>query len=157
MLVIHVPVSTAVKKYFLIENQDLLIDHNSGYGLKLNQKTFLGNLVHLSLTADLKDWKLKPPPKESLVLILSKRYQYCTINEKTLKKLAYHLDQEFKKDFCRYIDMAVKFAGISGLRAVENFCRNYGIEEDDYGQDNMYRYYTRYGKKHHVRPNMAVA
>jgi len=146
-----------VKKYFLIKNQGLLADHNSHYALKLNQRCYLGNLVQLLLTDDLRQWKLKPPPQEALVLILSKRFSACQINEHTLKKLSYHLDQTFKQEMCRYVDMATKFGNISALQAVDNFCDNYGIEEDDYGQDNMYRYYTRYGKEHHIRPNMAVA
>lgn len=157
MLVIHVPVTRAVKKYFLIQNYKHLVDRPTGYAIYLNQRSFLGNLVHSLLTHDLRDWKLKPPPTESLVLLLSKRYQSCYITERSLRKLAFHLDHQFKLEMCLYVDMAVKFGGISALQAVNNFCQNFGIEEQDYGQDSMYRYYTRYGKAHHIRPNLKAA
>jgi hypothetical protein len=147
MSVIYVPIPLPVKKYFLKEFRNQIIQHNNIEALKLSRSDFLGNFVACLMTNDLTDWKLTRPERESLCLVLSRRFDNCYVTDNNKVKLAYHLEQWFKREFCLYIDMCVNF-NMPALRAVDHFCRMYDIEEQDYGQDNMYRYYTRYGKKH---------
>jgi hypothetical protein len=155
-MIVHVPVSPAVKKYFLNRYKNLTTIHNARSALELNKKSFLGNFIYMILNRDLSNWELKPPPKDCLVLILPKNCDKYWLDTGTTKRLSYYLDRLMKEEMCFYINIAHRVAKISALQAVDNFCRDFGIEENDYGQDDIYRYYTRYGK-FDIRPTKSVA
>ena len=61
-------------------------------------------------------------------------------------KIAWLLEQMFKQDFCKYVDMATRF-GVKQFAAVRNYLDTVGINEEDYSFDSLVRLYNRHCKR----------
>lgn len=157
-MILHVPVTAAAKKYFLNRYKNYNTTHNNEIALKINRKQFLGNFIYALLNNNLDHFQLKPPVRSStkiwgasqihyvsICIVLPQNYDHFHLTPETRQKLSFFLEGLFKEQLIHYIDMHCSL-GMNALQAVDRFSRCFGIEEQEYGQDSMYRYYSRFGK-----------
>jgi hypothetical protein len=162
-----VPITPAAKKYFLQRYKNYSITHHAETALKINRKHFLGNFIYVLLDNNLEKFELKPPTRtsskawgasqihyESICIVLPRNFDHFFVDQPNLQRLGFFLEGLFKEHMIHYIDINSSL-GLSALQAVDRFSRSFGIEENDYGQDSMYRYYSRFGKTN--MKNQAVA
>ncbi|AHM62325.1 hypothetical protein D770_20380 [Flammeovirgaceae bacterium 311] len=142
MIVVHVPVSEAVKKYLIHEFAHRVVDHREGTAIKVNRRHLLGNIMAMGLTSDLSQFKPQRIPKQSLAFILDSSFvKNACVEEWKLEMISQFLDQFFKQSFCMWLKATYEKHG-DIVKAIDAFYERYDLSEDDYGRDNLRRYYN---------------
>lgn len=148
LLYINIPVSQAVKKYILKENAHNIIDFRGSQVVKLNKKMFLGNYLSGLLDSQVKKPKYLKPSSFISFSLSHRVGEKKHLTEERELLVSYHLDQLFKFEFCRFINLYHSNPfGLPISEAMEMFYKLYELSEDDYSRETMRRYYNRYGKK----------
>jgi hypothetical protein len=153
---LHVPVSSAVKKFLLKEYAGLIeVDAQGRPVLKLNRHEVLGDYVVSLLantgkpTGKIKVWSVgnhQKQTEENIIFKVSKKYQKYSIPEENAQKFVYYLDKLFKTQIIQKI-ANLNAIGFSISDAIRYYYAYYEITEEDYSEDNMRRYFDRYAEK----------
>lgn len=151
MSIVHVPVSTAVKKYMLVEYQNFVVEENDRQIIQLHRKCFLGNFLASLMTDNLQHYRPTQRPDVYVTFRLARGFEKSYMTKKSMSKLSYHLEHLFKMEFCKFLGFYHSF-GLSLTEAMDSFYDKYGLGEDDYSRDTMRRYYNRYGENGSERP-----
>ena len=149
MAIIHIPTTPEVRKFTLIEHQDMVYMRGQEPIIKINRKHLLGNMIACLLNEDLTDFTPQKRPACYISFELPAAYDRAWLSEQQAQRIRLHLDRYFKSDFCKYIDLCVS-QGIEVIRAMDMYREMYDISEDEYSCEAMHNYYYRYGRKNHL-------